>query len=86
VALRSRVSARLSDLVLFAVHEFGDDFPLVAGRIVSVGVLFCFALRPLLPGASAVHGLVLVKVVMLVLVKVALGHVCCFSSHGGSFV
>jgi len=61
--------------VPFAIHEFGDDFSFVSGWVVTVGVELCFSLGSLLARSAAVHGLVLVKVVVLVLVKVALGHV-----------
>jgi len=83
--LWSWVSGRVF-LVLFAVHQLGNDFPFMSGGIVPVGVLLSLAFRPLLARASTVHGFVLIKVVMLVLVKVAFRHVVavsCFQSFYG---
>ena len=36
-------------VVLLHVHQLGDDLALVAARVVAVGVLLSFLLRPLLP-------------------------------------
>jgi len=59
---------------LFGVLELLQDLPLVTTRVVVVGVLLGLLLGALLAGMARVHGLFLVEVVVLVLVKVVLGH------------
>ena len=62
--------------VLLGIHQLGDDFPLVASRIVMVGILSGLFFASLFTRMSAEHGLVVVRVevVVFILVKVGFGH------------
>ena len=60
--------------LLLAVLELGQDLPLVAAGVVVVGVELGLLLAALLARVTGEHGLLLVKVVVLVLVEVGLGH------------
>ena len=67
----------LSLLVLLCVLKLGDDLTFVASGIVMIRVLLGLLLGPLLARVAAEHGLLLVVVVVLVLVKMLLGHDGC---------
>lgn len=62
-------------VVRLGVHQFGEDFARMSGRIVVVGVLAGFPLRTLLATIAAVHVFVMVEVVVLVFVGVLGGHI-----------
>lgn len=61
-------------LISLCVHQFGGDFPRMAGRVVMVGVLADFFLCPLFPAVAGMDVLVEFVVVMLVLVEMRFGH------------
>lgn len=61
-------------LISLRIHQFGGDFPRMAGRVVMVGVLAHFLLCPLFSAVAGVDMLVEFVVVMLVLVEVCFGH------------
>merc|ERR1719222_1785952 len=64
-------------VVLLGVHQLRHDLPLVPPGVVLVGVHRRLLLCSLLSTVSRPHGLVLVKVVVLELVKVCLRHTAC---------
>lgn len=61
-------------MINLCVHQFGGDFPRMAGWVVMVGVFSDFLLCPLFSAVAGVNMLVEFVVVMLVLVEVCFGH------------